>query len=78
MKILFVDAGNYCRSPAAEAVCRALASRAGHAEAVEVHYDPTQITYAELLEMFWHNIDPTTRDRQFPGSTRSGWVCAGP
>jgi protein-tyrosine phosphatase len=29
MKILFVDAGNYCRSPAAEAVCRALAARAG-------------------------------------------------
>jgi len=29
MRILFVDAGNYCRSPAAEAVCRALADRAG-------------------------------------------------
>lgn len=37
----------------------------GHAEAVEVHYDPAQITYAELLEVFWRNIDPTTRDRQF-------------
>ena len=37
----------------------------GHAEAVEVHYDPSQITYAELLNVFWHNIDPTTRDRQF-------------
>jgi methionine-S-sulfoxide reductase len=39
--------------------------RTGHAEAVEVHYDPTQITYAALLDVFWHNIDPTTRDRQF-------------
>jgi len=39
--------------------------RTGHAEAVEVHYDPSQITYAELLDVFWHNIDPTTRDRQF-------------
>jgi peptide-methionine (S)-S-oxide reductase len=39
--------------------------RTGHAEAVEVHYDPTQITYGALLDVFWHNIDPTTRDRQF-------------
>jgi peptide-methionine (S)-S-oxide reductase len=37
----------------------------GHAEAVEVHYDPARITYAALLDVFWHNIDPTTRDRQF-------------
>lgn len=37
----------------------------GHAEAVEVHYDASQITYAELLDVFWRNIDPTTRDRQF-------------
>lgn len=39
--------------------------RTGHAEAVEVHYDPSQITYAELLDVFWRNIDPTTKDRQF-------------
>ena len=37
----------------------------GHAEAVEVHYDPAQTTYAELLDVFWRNIDPTTKDRQF-------------
>jgi len=37
----------------------------GHAEAVEVHYDPALITYAELLDVFWRNIDPTTKDRQF-------------
>ena len=30
----------------------------GHAEAVEIVYDPTQIGYAQLLEIFWHNIDP--------------------
>jgi protein-tyrosine phosphatase len=35
MKILFVDAGNYCRSPAAEAVCRAQASKAGFGDRVE-------------------------------------------
>lgn len=40
----------------------------GHAEAVEVHYDPSQITYAELLDVFWRNIDPTTKDRQFVDS----------
>ena len=37
----------------------------GHAEAVEIVYDPEQIDYRRLLEVFWHNIDPTTRDRQF-------------
>ena len=36
-----------------------------HAEAVEVLYDPGKVTYAELLEVFWRNIDPTTDDRQF-------------
>jgi peptide-methionine (S)-S-oxide reductase len=37
----------------------------GHAEAVEVLYDPAQISYTKLLEVFWRNIDPTTKDRQF-------------
>jgi peptide-methionine (S)-S-oxide reductase len=37
----------------------------GHAEAVEVVYDPAQITYARLLKVFWHNIDPLAKDRQF-------------
>ncbi len=37
----------------------------GHTEAVEVLYDPSVISYAELLEVFWRNIDPTTPDRQF-------------
>jgi methionine-S-sulfoxide reductase len=39
--------------------------RTGHAEAVEVHYDPSRVTYEQLLDVFWRNIDPTTRDRQF-------------
>jgi methionine-S-sulfoxide reductase len=39
--------------------------RTGHAEAVEVLYDPSQITYTRLLDVFWRNIDPTTKDRQF-------------
>ncbi|HYM81981.1 MAG TPA: peptide-methionine (S)-S-oxide reductase MsrA [Candidatus Limnocylindria bacterium] len=37
----------------------------GHAEAVQVRYDPSAITYAELLDLFWHNIDPTQADAQF-------------
>lgn len=37
----------------------------GHAEAVEVVYEPGKISYEKLLAVFWHNIDPTTKDRQF-------------
>jgi peptide-methionine (S)-S-oxide reductase len=37
----------------------------GHAEAVEIVYDPAKISYARLLEVFWHNIDPTTPNGQF-------------
>lgn len=37
----------------------------GHAESVEVTYDPARVTYGQLLEVFWHNVDPTTPDRQF-------------
>jgi len=37
----------------------------GHAEAVRVVYDPAVVTYEELLDVFWHNIDPTVRNRQF-------------
>ncbi len=41
------------------------AGRTGHAESVEVMYDPTKVSYEKLLEIFWHNIDPTMADRQF-------------
>lgn len=37
----------------------------GHAESVQVIYDPAKVTYERLLNIFWHNIDPTTKDRQF-------------
>ena len=37
----------------------------GHTEAVQVVYDPTKVSYEKLLDVFWHNIDPTVKDRQF-------------
>jgi peptide-methionine (S)-S-oxide reductase len=37
----------------------------GHAEAVEVVFDPRRISYAQLLELFWKNVDPLTANRQF-------------
>ncbi len=37
----------------------------GHTEAVRVVYDPAKVSYAKLLEVFWRNIDPTVKDRQF-------------
>lgn len=41
------------------------AGRTGHTEAIQIVYDPSQVSYQELLEVFWRNIDPTTPDRQF-------------
>ena len=37
----------------------------GHTEAVRVVYDPKKVSYEKLLDVFWHNIDPTVKDRQF-------------
>lgn len=39
--------------------------RTGHTEAVEVIFDPAQVTYEQLLDVFWRNVDPTVIDRQF-------------
>ncbi len=37
----------------------------GHTEAIRVVFDPDKVSYEELLDAFWHNIDPTVSDRQF-------------
>ncbi len=37
----------------------------GHAESIEVQYDPQEVTYSQLLDAFWRNIDPTAVNRQF-------------
>jgi peptide-methionine (S)-S-oxide reductase len=41
------------------------AGGSGHAEAIEVRYDPTRSGFGQLLEVFWHNVDPLTPDAQF-------------
>jgi peptide-methionine (S)-S-oxide reductase len=41
------------------------AGKSGHAEAVQITYDPSKITFEQLLEVFWKNIDPLALDRQF-------------
>ncbi|MGH7230287.1 MAG: peptide-methionine (S)-S-oxide reductase MsrA [Nitrospiraceae bacterium] len=37
----------------------------GHAESVQIVFDPAKVSYAQLLDVFWRNVDPTTPDRQF-------------
>ena len=41
------------------------AGRTGHAESVEVVYDPAKVSYQKLLDAFWHNVDPITPNAQF-------------
>jgi len=44
------------------------AGETGHAEAIEIVYDPSRVSYSELLNVFWRNIDPTQEDGQFADS----------
>jgi peptide-methionine (S)-S-oxide reductase len=54
--------GGHTKNPTYEEVS---AGGTGHAESVQVVYDPSKISYQQLLERYWHNIDPTVKDRQF-------------
>ena len=53
--------GGTLENPSYEDVC---SHTTGHAEVVEVTYDPEQVSYDELLEVFWHKHDPTQLNRQ--------------
>jgi len=54
--------GGTVANPSYEAVS---AGRTGHAESVEVVYDPAKVSYQRLLDAFWHNVDPVTPNAQF-------------
>ena len=55
--------GGTLKNPTYEDVCY---RKTGHAEVVEVEYDPSEVSYDALLEVFWANHDPTTMNRQGP------------
>ena len=55
--------GGKLQNPTYEEVCT---DKTGHAEAVEVEYDPDEISFEDLLNVFWTNHNPTTLNRQGP------------
>jgi len=56
-------AGGWLENPSYRDVC---SDRTGHAEVVEVDYDPARVSYEQLLDVFWDCHDPTTPNRQGP------------
>ncbi len=54
--------GGHTAKPTYEEVS---AGGTGHAESIEIVFDPAKIGYRQLLDVYWHNVDPTAKDRQF-------------
>lgn len=61
MKVVSGYSGGKVKNPTYREVCSGLT---GHAEVIQVTYDPSQVTYQEILEVFWNTHDPTTLNRQ--------------
>jgi len=61
LKVTSGYSGGHVKNPTYEQVCE---KKTGHAEVCQIVYDPTVITFDELLEVFWQTHDPTTLDRQ--------------
>ena len=59
--------GGALKNPTYEDVCN---DETGHAEVVQVEYDPAKVSYEQLLEVFWANHNPTTLNRQGPDTGR--------
>ena len=55
--------GGSAKFPTYQEVCQGMT---GHAEVVEIQYDPSQVNYEKLLDVFWRSHDPTTLNRQGP------------
>ena len=60
-KVVSGYAGGQVKNPTYKEVCT---GKTGHAEVIQVHYDPAVISFEELLEVFWQTHDPTTLNRQ--------------
>lgn len=60
-KVMPGYSGGHADNPTYEQVC---AGTTGHAESIQITYDPAKISYDELLEVFWKTHDPTTKNRQ--------------
>jgi len=62
LKVTVGYTGGHTKNPTYEEVS---SGDTGHAEAVEVVYDPSRISYQKLLDVFWHNVDPVAKGHQF-------------